>query len=354
MAFTLVMPNRMTRRGLAVGLFVVFVYVVVNSRRTIHFTSTPDGFSTRQYPNIQLEPRVEYFYRATIHASPSFQLYVHPPMTDLHSGSIGQLGVDLQHREMVKLAVSAIEDIRKERVAKRQGGYVKVLDIGANLGTISFFIASQTGEHARVFAVEPLPAHAALFEKSLLIPENRGFRHRIKLYKVALSDSVAGGPAACLKSAFDDKSRTRVEAVKESAAGGFGLESCVYVAMTRLDDLLLNLKPDVVKLDVEGFERRVLEGGRQSVLGEHKPRLIMLEYEPRSLKAVTPDQDPQTLVTMLFELGYGEVRELEPSGNVTTYRTADEISAAFRTEAFEARHPVSGKVDLAFLRQPSP
>lgn len=204
------------------------------------------------------------------------------------------------------------------------------------------------GEHARVYAVEPLPAHAALFEKSLDIPENRGFRHRIKLYKVALSDVAAAGAAACLKTDFDDKSKSRIEAVKESSAGG--LESCTYVAVTRLDDLLINLKPDVVKIDVEGFERKVLEGGRQSILGESKPRLILLEYEPMALSRVNPKEDPGSLIKMLFELGWEEVRELDRSGNITVYRDTDELDKAFMPEAFERRHPSTGKVDLAFLR----
>lgn len=124
------------------------VWMWLSSRRSIHLTAVPEGFSRRRFPNIKLEPQVEYFYRARISANPSFELYVHPPQNDAHSGAIGRLGVDLQHREMVNMALSVIESIRKERVAMRQGGYVKVLDIGANLGTISFFIASQTVRHA--------------------------------------------------------------------------------------------------------------------------------------------------------------------------------------------------------------
>lgn len=208
------------------------------------------------------------------------------------------------------------------------------------------------GEHARVYAVEPFPAHTRLFEKSLTIEENRGFRHRIKLYKVALSDTAVAGTAACLKTDLEDKSKSRIEAVKESSTGG--LESCTYVAVTRLDDLLVSLHPDVVKIDVEGFERKVLEGGKQSVLGEHKPRLIVLEYEPASLSRVTPSEEPKSLITMLFELGYTEIRELNPNGNFTTYKNEDEIKAAFETEAFETRHPTTGKVDLAFIRKPDP
>jgi FkbM family methyltransferase len=218
----------------------------------------------------------------------------------------------------------------------------------ANLGTISFFIASQTGEHARVYAVEPLPAHSALFEKSLTIPENRSFRHRIKLYKVALTDTAAAGMSACVKTDLEDKSKSRIEAVKESSTGG--LESCTYVAIAKLDDLLLTLRPDVVKIDVEGFERKVLEGGRQSILGEHQPRLIVIEYEPASLTRVTPSEEAQSIITMLFNLGYEEVRELDPSGNFTTYTKLDELHSAFEPEAFESRHPRTGKVDLAFLR----
>lgn len=144
MAPTLIMPNRMARRLIFLGLGAAVLYLFLNSRRTIYLTATPEGWSSRKYRNIKLEPQVEYYYRAKIKADPSFELYVHAPMDDLHSGSIGKLGVDLQHREMVKMTIDTIEEIRRERVARRQGGYVKVLDIGANLGTISFFIASQT------------------------------------------------------------------------------------------------------------------------------------------------------------------------------------------------------------------
>jgi FkbM family methyltransferase len=117
-----------------------------------------------------------------------------------------------------------------------------VWDIGANVGLYSLAAAAHC---RRIVAFEPLPRNAALLRRHLTL-------NRITNVDVVEAAVGATGGVACLAEG-DSPSEARV-----TSTGG------LTVAAVTLDEWRQSTAappPDIVKIDVEGAELGVLEGG---------------------------------------------------------------------------------------------
>jgi FkbM family methyltransferase len=123
-----------------------------------------------------------------------------------------------------------------------------VVDVGANIGTLTIVAALTVGPEGRVFAVEAHPRTAAFLRGNVAL---NGLTN-VEPLLCALG--IRTGTARLTDRRSDDQNRV-------SADGG------VDVPLRRLDDLPLPEREiSVLKIDVEGYELRVLEGG-SAVLG---------------------------------------------------------------------------------------
>jgi FkbM family methyltransferase len=144
-----------------------------------------------------------------------------------------------------------------------------VWDIGANLGLFAFPAALKAKE-GKVFAFEPNRDVARQVERTLRLPANRGLNIAVEC--LALSDH--DGTAEFEVSAYG----TALSRLKGEGAWLDGQvkvrETRTVVALT-MDTLAASLPPPaIVKLDVEGAEMRVLEGGR-ATLARHRPVMLI-------------------------------------------------------------------------------
>lgn len=144
------------------------------------------------------------------------------------------------------------DEYRAFRDAVRRG--VTVLDIGANVGAYTLMFATWVGERGRVFAFEPSPdtcdglrAHVAL----------NGFDDRVTIVPAAVAAAVGEAPFALHPSG--GASSLAVASVADA--------SCVRVATDTIDHFCRehDLLPAVIKIDVEGAELDVLQGGRNTL-----------------------------------------------------------------------------------------
>jgi len=127
------------------------------------------------------------------------------------------------------------------------------IDVGANVGYFSI-LASQLG--AKVIAFEPSKDNRELLEQN--IKDNNC---EVEVHSQALSNKNESG--------FLYTNKTPGQYSLIGSGSGEKVE-CV-----RFDDLGLPV-PDMIKIDVEGAERQVLEG-MQSVLNTDKPITLILE-----------------------------------------------------------------------------
>jgi FkbM family methyltransferase len=131
-----------------------------------------------------------------------------------------------------------------------------VLDVGANMGDWSNCLASQIGGKFNIYCFEPSNDHRA----SLSILENK-YQDRLHYCPIALSSTC--GP----KILYKDKPGSGLASVYERDLGchGIDLKQVEKIASITLDSWMIDnfiKEIDFLKVDVEGHELEVFQGGR--------------------------------------------------------------------------------------------
>lgn len=168
-----------------------------------------------------------------------------------------------------------------------------LVDVGANVGMYTVWAAKTRG--IRVFGFEPEAQNYALLNRNLLL---NGLEEQVKVYCLALSD-VAGLSELHLSEAVVGGSchslGERVDFRHEPMRPAFS-QGCVAA---RLDDLVDSgsvAQPDHIKIDVDGFEPKVLRGATK-VLRDSRLHSLLVEVN-RNLA------DHRAMVTDLESLGF--------------------------------------------------
>jgi len=155
----------------------------------------------------------------------------------------------------------------KERV--RAGS--QVLDVGAFVGVFSLVAASRCGGSGRVIAFEPSAQAAALLRANARL--NR-LERRIAVVESAVGS--APGRATYFCSGLSSENTLRSREVHESAG-----RTCEEreVEVVSLDTFIEanGVTPDLVKIDVEGYELEVLRGMRALL---RSPAIVLCEMHP--------------------------------------------------------------------------
>jgi FkbM family methyltransferase len=150
----------------------------------------------------------------------------------------------------------------------RQSPFVFV-DIGANVGLFSLFVAAHAGTGARILAIEPEPGN--LSRLNFNVSANPGTP--IKILPIALSDETR---ELAVELDWRDRGGTRTSRIAQSDAP----LNAMRVASQKLWQLLASQQVeavDALKIDVEGFEDAILDPFFQDAPRVMWPRLINIE-----------------------------------------------------------------------------
>lgn len=179
-------------------------------------------------------------------------------------------------------------------------------DIGANIGYHSLAFAAQG---ANVVAFEPNGTNADRLQ--LHIDHNKQLADRIKVQRLAVADRdgelrfVASGD---LKGASSGSHLS--EATPPLGSESYAtFHECVVPAVT-LDTLIEQrgeAVPDVIKLDVEGAEHLVLQGGRR-MLARHHPLLLVEVHHICVMQSLT-----ETLLGAGYQIEFLDRENATPS-----------------------------------------
>jgi protein O-GlcNAc transferase len=161
---------------------------------------------------------------------------------------------------------------------------MRVLDVGANFGVYTLLAARRVGAQGRVFSVEPSTTTARWLRANVVLNDFEN----VRILQLALSDrtgelglSLKSG-AECQRLVADASPFEPVERVKVSRLDEFALQSGIESI-------------DFVKLDAEGAEKQIVDGGGRFFSTESP--LIM--FEIKSSKDVD-----LSLVRKFSALGY--------------------------------------------------
>lgn len=172
------------------------------------------------------------------------------------------------------------------------------LDVGANAGYFSLLGLDLGGPRSSVHAFEPNPAMARLLERSA-----RRRSARIRVVRSACAEEA--GTASFFLSTEPTNSglsSLRPDVLPSSA-------SRLEVSVVTLDGYCSEnqLRPDVIKIDVEGQEEKVLEGAR-TLLSAGVPRYVICELVPERVPA-------EGLLALMEGYGY-RARSIDDDGRL--------------------------------------
>lgn len=164
------------------------------------------------------------------------------------------------------------EPITIQWIGELAAGEVLV-DVGANVGMYTIWAAKTRG--ARVFAFEPEAQNYALLNRNIAL---NGLDGQIKAYCVALSDTGGYSDLHLSELRLGGSCHSLGEQVdfKHEPMNPEFSQGCVAA---RLDDLVaagVVPIPHYMKIDVDGFEPKVITGSRK-VLADRKLRSLLIE-----------------------------------------------------------------------------
>lgn len=154
-----------------------------------------------------------------------------------------------------------------------------VFDVGANHGVFALVAGPRCRPGGQVHAFEPNPDLARLITMSTWL---NGLQNVVKVHALAASDAEGEAVLTASEAYSGGGSLRPRKAVAGFAGSEFRSIACRTV---RLDDMFPDpsFRIDVMKIDVEGFEGRVLRG--MPKLLERSPHLRMvMEFGPQMMK----------------------------------------------------------------------
>jgi FkbM family methyltransferase len=132
------------------------------------------------------------------------------------------------------------------------------LDIGANVGSYTVLAAGAVG--ARVTSLEPIPTTFAHLRRNVVL---NGLSARVRARQCGASDSAG---TLRFSTGHDTANYVLVEGSPEPG---------VEVPVRTVDEVVGQRIPALIKIDVEGYERRVVGGATRTLADPHVLAVVM-------------------------------------------------------------------------------
>jgi FkbM family methyltransferase len=163
----------------------------------------------------------------------------------------------------------------------------KVVDVGAYIGLYAIAIGKRVGTEGKVLAFEPDPVNFQNFKQHINL-------NQIDLIVEPINMAVGEKESIVhFKSGCDSQS-----SIQETLSSGNISVNCVS-----LDKYFKQSKLDILKIDVEGYEEKVLKGATNLLQdSQRSPRLIYIEVHPFAWSNVGTSWD--SLLNFLTEHNY--------------------------------------------------
>lgn len=142
------------------------------------------------------------------------------------------------------------------------------IDIGANIGYHTFHLAKLTQPDGGVYAIEPTSWAIERLRRNAILNSSL---QNIKIFQIAFSDSHKGITESIFKSSYALNGNDEINKIEKT-----------YI--TTMDDFIddNNIKRvDFIKMDVDGFEGKIIRGMKKTMERDHP--IILFEITPSVL-----------------------------------------------------------------------
>ncbi len=170
----------------------------------------------------------------------------------------------------------------------------KIIDVGANIGTITLTCAMKAGQKGKVYSIEPNPVIFKYLQSNIKL----NHADNIKTYNSAIGDKKGTVLFSVIRS--DGQSKIIEKEFVEDPVVQQGRK--IKVPITSIDDLELKESEfSLMKIDVEGYEKFVVLGAKNTIKKVH---CIYFEVVEKNYKkyGYTPKEIFDFLINEGFEL----------------------------------------------------
>ncbi len=171
-----------------------------------------------------------------------------------------------------------------------------IFDIGANIGAHTLPIANLVGKYGKVYAFEPTYYAYEKLKKNINL--NSNLKKRIVINQIMLAEKENSKNVSALYSSWPlgfEKHRHPIHFGNLRSTKGYKSQTLDrYVNINKITNVKL------VKIDVDGFEIKVLIGGK-NFFKKQKP-LILIELAPYTFRE--SNQKFSTLINLLNRMNY--------------------------------------------------
>lgn len=161
-----------------------------------------------------------------------------------------------------------------------------IVDVGAYIGYYSIHFSKLTGSKGKIIAIEPDAHNLSILRKNLQL-------HKIENVEI---ERVALGDRRRMAKIYIDGPHTTL--IKKNIKF---IKEIKKIQMDTLDNLLINQKVDLIKVDAQGYDFEVLQGAKK-ILQSNQHVIIHLEFWPTSSIPINP-KDFRELI-LLRDLGF--------------------------------------------------
>lgn len=203
-----------------------------------------------------------------------------------------------------------------------------VADIGANIGYYSLMEAMNVGATGHVYAFEPDPRNLPLLKENVTL---NGFEDRITVYEEAVSDRAE-------RKIFQLGERSNVSSFVDRP----DVVDAVEVDCIALHDFEHIEKIDMLRMDAEGYECKIIAGVLPHLAQTDRPFKIMLEVHPDEYNDT--DLNFRKNLQDLFALGFSLSHSIVGTNFKSEYEARGYKSSGHWVET---KHPRELFTDIA-------
>ena len=175
----------------------------------------------------------------------------------------------------------------------------QILEIGANVGYFTLLLARQTGPAGSVYAFECDPDLAQLAEDNA---EINGLADRVTIDRRAVGETA--GSAVFARAQRHRGGGTLVAGLQQIAQLREAEREALTVEVTTVNELVKarGVSFDFVKIDAEGAETWILNGGQTLFANAGHPLMVLMEFCPNFLRSA--GYDPAAELRRFEEWGF--------------------------------------------------
>ena len=206
------------------------------------------------------------------------------------------------------------------------------LEIGTHIGYFTTLAAALVGHHGKIHAFEPNPATFAFLEANLRL------NHCAYLSQL-VPKAVSNQSGTTTFHVFNQNpGNSTLSTLPDQLLNEWKERPTeLQVACTTLDDFYAgeNLQFDFIKIDAEGAEPLIFEGGPNFLQHRIRPTtLIAMEYNPPAIQGL--QRDPKQFAQSLFDAGF-RVWRIVDTEHLQPVASPDELDGWCITELLLSR-----------------